>query len=175
MIELLEILKSDINNHVKGGFLRKLLALIFSVSLRMIINYRIGNFLHHRRNFINNIFIMWLKKRQLNRYASDISYHATIGKNIKFPHPTGIVIGDGVVINDNVMVFQQVTFGSHGKKGKKLEYPIIEKGVKIYAGAKIIGGITIGENAIIGANTVVNIDVPPDSIAAGIPCKIIKK
>lgn len=59
---------------------------------------------------------------------------------MKLPHPIGIVIGDGVIIKDNVMVFQQVTFGSHGRKEKEMRYPIIESGVKIYAGAKIIGG-----------------------------------
>ncbi|ERM80694.1 hypothetical protein P872_21560 [Rhodonellum psychrophilum GCM71 = DSM 17998] len=87
----------------------------------------------------------------------------------------GIVIGDKVIIKDNVMIFQQVTFGSHGKKGLIKNYPTIEDGVKIYAGAKIIGGITIGKNAIIGANAVVNIDVPADCVAVGIPCKIIQK
>ena len=56
-----------------------------------------------------------------------------------------------------------------------MKYPVIESGVKIFAGAKIIGGITIGENAIIGANAVVNIDVPPNSTAVGIPCKIVSK
>jgi len=104
----------------------------------------------------------------------DISYNATIGKNLRLPHPIGIVIGDGVIIKDNVMVFQQVTFGSHGKKNQSLSYPIVENNVKIFAGAKIIGGITIGENAIIGANAVVNIDVPANTKAVGIPCRIIR-
>lgn len=38
----------------------------------------------------------------------------------------------------------------------------------------ILPGVTIGENAIIGANSVVNKDVPPNSVVAGVPAKIIK-
>ena len=90
-------------------------------------------------------------------------------------HPIGIVIGDGVIIKDNVTIFQQVTLGSHGKKGESFSYPIVEEGAKIYAGAKIIGGVVIGKKAIVGANAVVNINVPDHALAVGIPCKIIEK
>ena len=38
----------------------------------------------------------------------------------------------------------------------------------------IIGGITIGTGAIIGANSVVTKDIPPYSVAAGIPARVIK-
>jgi serine O-acetyltransferase len=98
---------------------------------------------------------------------------STIGKNIKLPHPLGIVIGAGVVIKDNVTIFQQVTLG--GKGGfHKLDYPIIENNVIIYAGAKILGSVTIGQNSIIGANSVVLSDIPPDSVAVGVPARILK-
>ena len=92
---------------------------------------------------------------------------------MSLPHPIGIVVGDGVIIRDNVKIWHQVTLGSHGKKGEPLAYPIIEDGVKVFAGAKIIGGVIIGENAVIGANSVVNIDVPKSTTAIGIPCKLI--
>ena len=92
---------------------------------------------------------------------------------MKLPHPIGIVIGDGVVVKDDVMIFQHVTLGSHGKNKKEMQYPTVESGVIIYPGVKIIGGVTIGENAIIGANSVVNIDVPANSTAVGVPCKIL--
>jgi len=105
----------------------------------------------------------------------DFSYKAKIGKNLRLPHPFGIVIGDGAVIKDNVTIFQQVTLGSHGKKDQEMKYPVIETGAKIYAGAKIIGGVTVGRDAIVGANSVVNIDVPPGATAVGIPCRIINK
>lgn len=168
---------SDIRGNLLGkkkGLKNFLVSYLYSPRFRVLLNHRLGKYFFKSNNFFIRQIGSYYKARLVSKRSCDISYNSIIGKNFKMPHPIGIVIGEGVVIKDNVMVFQQVTFGSHGKKGKKLEYPIIEKGVKIYAGAKIIGGITIGENAIIGANAVVNIDVPPNSIAAGIPCKIIK-
>jgi serine O-acetyltransferase len=44
----------------------------------------------------------------------------------------------------------------------------------ISTGAKILGPVTVGENSVIGANSVVISDVPPNSIVAGIPGKVIK-
>jgi serine O-acetyltransferase len=141
------------------------------MSFRILLNYRIGHYLHQRRNILNNILIMWLKKRQLKSYALDISYEAILGKNIRFPHPIGIVIGLGAVIEDNVKIWHNATLGSHGRSNKK--YPTIKSNTKIYSNAQIIGGVTIGENAIIGASSVVIKDVPPNKTIVGIPAKII--
>ncbi|WP_196934303.1 serine O-acetyltransferase [Sphingobacterium hungaricum] len=118
---------------------------------------------------------MRYKYRLITKRGCDISYDCSIGKGLRLPHPLGIVIGQGVVIEDDVMIFQQVTFGSHGKKGKDLEYPTVKRGVKIFAGAKIIGGVVIGEGSVIGANSLINIDVPSGSTAYGTPCKIKQK
>jgi acetyltransferase-like isoleucine patch superfamily enzyme len=41
--------------------------------------------------------------------------------------------------------------------------------------AVILPGVTIGDNIVIAANSVVNEDIPSDSIAAGNPCKVIRK
>lgn len=38
----------------------------------------------------------------------------------------------------------------------------------------VMPGVSIGDNVIIGANSVVTTDIPPNSVAAGIPCKVIK-
>lgn len=148
---------------------------LFSPSFRVLLNHRIGKYFSNSSNFFIRQIGNYYRVRIVVKRSCDISYNSKIGRNLRLPHPIGIVIGDGVEIKDNVMVFQQVTFGSHGKKGLKKGYPVIQNGVKIYSGAKIIGDITIGENAIIGANSLVNIDVPPNCIAVGIPCKIIDK
>lgn len=42
-------------------------------------------------------------------------------------------------------------------------------------GSVVMPGVSIGDNVIIGANSVVTKDIPSNSIAAGIPCKIIKE
>jgi serine O-acetyltransferase len=148
---------------------------MYSPKFRLMLNYRLGKRFYRSKLFIVRQLGLYLRTKMIVKRHCDFSYNAQIGLNLKLPHPLGIVIGDGVVIRDSVKIFQQVTLGSHGKSGEELKYPVIESGVKIFAGAKIIGGITIGENAIIGANAVVNIDVPPNSTAVGIPCKIVSK
>jgi serine O-acetyltransferase len=140
----------------------------------LMLNYHVGKRFSKSRFFVNRQIGRYLKTRMILKRGCDISYNAQIGNNLKLPHPLGIVIGEGVVVRDNVKIFQNVTLGSHGRSGVGQKYPIVEPGVRIYAGAIIIGGVTIGENAIIGANAVVNIDVPPNTIAVGIPCRILK-
>ena len=88
-----------------------------------------------------------------------------------------VVIHGNCKIGDNVKIGQNVTLGG-GKKtidsaGGTREVPYIERRVYIAAGAKVIGGITIGEHSVIGANAVVTNDVPPFSVVAGTPGKVI--
>lgn len=52
--------------------------------------------------------------------------------------------------------------------------PIIEDNVWIGARAIILNGVKIGEGSVVAANSVVTKDVPPYSIAGGVPAKIIK-
>jgi serine acetyltransferase len=84
---------------------------------------------------------------------------------VMFPHPVGIVIGDGAVIGRNVRIYQNVTLGltQNGVGG----YPTIEDDVSIYAGAVVIGGITVGAGSVIGANAIVSRDVPAGSVVVG--------
>ena len=51
--------------------------------------------------------------------------------------------------------------------------PLIGDEVIIYPGACIIGKITIGTQAIIGAGSIVLHDVPPNTVVAGNPAKIV--
>ena len=145
---------------------------LYSPSFRVLLNYRIGKYFFFKKCFILRQIGNKYKSKLIVKRNCDISYYAHIGNKVILPHPLGIVIGKNVTIGDNVVIFQQVTLGSHGKINKELSYPIVEDNVKIYAGAKIIGGVRIGSNSIIGANAVVNIDVPANSTAYGVPCKI---
>jgi len=47
----------------------------------------------------------------------------------------------------------------------------IEDGVWIGAGTTILGGVTIGRKAVIAAGSVVTRDIPPCTLAAGVPCR----
>ena len=49
----------------------------------------------------------------------------------------------------------------------------MEDDVTITAGAKVLGALTLGQGCTIGANAVVLSDVPPNSLAIGVPARIV--
>jgi len=169
---LLKQINKDLEHFGGKGTVNNILTILFSIPFRLMINYRIGHYLSKRRNVLFNLLILYLKKRQLSRFSCDISYDAIIGNSISFPHPTGIVIGLGVIIEDNVRIWQNVTLGSKGNKEK--EYPHIKNNVKIYCSAQILGNVTVGEGSIVGACSLVLEDIPDNAIAIGIPAKTKK-
>jgi len=80
----------------------------------------------------------------------------------------GVDIADRVMIGPNVNIITT----SHPLE---LSRPIvIEKNVWIATGATIIGGVTVGENSVVAAGAVVTKDVPPNSVAAGVPARVIR-
>jgi serine O-acetyltransferase len=102
-------------------------------------------------------------------FSSEIAIACEVGGGLYIPHPYGIVLGVSD-IGKNVTILQNVTVGR--KKLNDKERPKIESGVQVSVGAVILGNITIGRDSIVAANSVVTQDVPPCSLAAGIPAKI---
>lgn len=92
----------------------------------------------------------------------------------RFPHPTGIVIGEGVRLGERVTIYQGVTLGG-ARRGdwQAGNYPTIGDEVTIFAGAVIVGAVRIGDKATIGANAVVLSDVPAGHTAVGAPARIL--
>ncbi|MBD2848592.1 serine acetyltransferase, partial [Paenibacillus sp. IB182496] len=147
---------------------RRVLTVLFSINFQVLLLYRHGRYLH-RSGRLRRQLVQVLNYVARTRYQCYVSELAEIGARLKLPHPTGIVIGEDVRIGDGVTIFQQVTLGSHGRKGEGRAYPIVEDDVVLYAGAKVIGGVTLGRGCVIGAGSVVTRSVPPGAVAAGVP------
>ena len=85
------------------------------------------------------------------------------------PASVGIIIGDRVRLGREVRIYQNVTIGltENTVGATAAQYPTVDDGVIIYAGAVNAGGIVVGARSIVGANAIVTKNVPPDSIAYG--------
>jgi len=116
----------------------------------------------------------------------EIQKNAFIGRNCKISSHTFIC--EGVTIEDNVFIGHNVTFindlypRSTTESGQlqteedwKCGTTLIKKGASIGSSSTLLCGITVGENAIVGAGSVVTRDVPPDTVVAGNPARILKK
>ena len=114
----------------------------------------------------NKTLVCFYQNKIYNKYHCVISASSSIKGILNFPHPMGIVIGEGVYIGKNVTIYQNVTLG---RKNKDIsEYPTIEDDVIIYCNSTIIGNVTIGKGAIVGCNSVVLRDVKPGEVVSGI-------
>lgn len=110
-------------------------------------------------------------------YACDIKPTCDIDSTAELYHGgLGCVFHENVVVEKDVKIFQNVTLGGSGRFHADLksgcDHPVIKQGAIIYAGACILGPITIGEKSIVGANAVVLQDVPPNTLAVGVPAVI---
>ncbi|MBV8136573.1 MAG: serine acetyltransferase [Deltaproteobacteria bacterium] len=103
----------------------------------------------------------------------ELPCEASVGKRFKIEHFGGIVVSGDAVFGDDVVVRNGVTVGLRrtGIRGA----PVIGDRVDIGAGAKILGRINVGNDVVIGANAVVIEDVPPNSIAVGVPARILPR
>jgi acetyltransferase-like isoleucine patch superfamily enzyme len=88
----------------------------------------------------------------------------------------GIDIGDDVMIGPNVsLITSSHPLEPAQRRAVTIGKPIvIERNVWIAAGATIIGGVRVGENSVVAAGSVVTRDVPPNTLVAGNPARVVR-
>jgi UDP-2-acetamido-3-amino-2,3-dideoxy-glucuronate N-acetyltransferase len=86
-----------------------------------------------------------------------------------------VFIGHGVMFTNDL--FPRAT-NQDGTQQTDADWVVVEtkvrKGASIGSNATILCGIEIGENSLVGAGSVVTRDVPPNTVVAGVPAKVIK-
>lgn len=114
----------------------------------------------------------------------DYGINVSVGKNFYTNHNCTILDGAKVTIGDNVFIAPNCVISTAGHaidseqraNGLEIALPItIGDNVWIGANVSVLPGVTIGSNSIIGAGSTVNKDIPEGVIAAGSPCKVIRK
>jgi maltose O-acetyltransferase len=115
--------------------------------------------------------------------------NVSINMNCTFIDCNTIIIGNNVLIASNVQIYtaahpveyaERVVQDWDPESGRYFcntyaKPVIIGSGCWLGGGVIVLPGVTIGERSVIGAGSVVTKDIPPDSVAAGNPCRVIRK
>ncbi|KAI5055245.1 hypothetical protein GOP47_0030390 [Adiantum capillus-veneris] len=144
-------------------------ALLYLKGYHALQSYRVAHVLWNRGQMV---LALALQSRISEVFAVDIHPAARIGKAILLDHGTGVVIGETAVVGDRVSMLQGVTLGGTGKIAGD-RHPKIGEGVLIGAGATILGNISVGRGAMVAAGSLVLKDVPPHSMVAGTPARVV--
>lgn len=172
---MFENIKEDIKVVYYEKKLSNYLRACLEHSFHIVLLFRFGNFCDRKIPILGKILRFTVEYLIRILFGSDISCKAKIGKGFRIMHGHDIVIGANVIIGDYCKIFNGVTLGNKNTETPDSQQPILENYVIISTGAKILGGIKIGSNSTVGANSVVLKDVPANSIAVGVPAKILEK
>ena len=133
----------------------------------------------------------------VNLYGCEIGDEVKIGAFVEIQK--GVKVGnrckisshsflcEGVTLEDEVMIGHNVTFindlypratNQDGQLQTEQDWAcqptLVKKGASIGSGATLLCGVTIGEYALVGAGSVVTKDVPPSTVVAGNPAKVLR-
>ena len=119
-----------------------------------------------------------------DRPVIKIGNHCSIGAKSHITAVNGIEIGHHLLTGDNVLI----TDNAHGSSSYEMlnippsDRPLVSKGrvkigdyVWLCDKVAVLPGVTIGNNVIVGVNSVVTTDIPDNSVAVGIPAKVVKR
>lgn len=117
-------------------------------------------------------------------FRCDFGYRITVGESFYANYNLTILDGAAVTIGSHVFIGPNCGMYAAGHpldkvqraEGMEYAYPInIGNDVWIGGDVTILGGVHIGAGVVIGAGSVVRSDIEPDTLAAGNPCRTIRK
>ena len=123
--------------------------------------------------------------RPTNLYGGEAGVGLKVGNNSSIGPYSYIGCSGYIEIGDNVMMSPRVSIYSENHIFSDASLPMIEQGVTrsfvkieddcwIAANSVVLAGVTVGKGSVVAAGSIVTKDVPPYSIVAGNPAKIIK-
>ena len=123
---------------------------------------------------------VWIAKR----FCFDNGKNIHIGNNFTANFNLTILDIKEVYIGDNVMIGPNTTITTVGhplspkdRRAHLAQGSEIRIGNDVWLGANvtILPGVTIGDNVVVGAGAVVTKDIPPNSLALGVPARVVKE
>jgi acetyltransferase-like isoleucine patch superfamily enzyme len=109
-----------------------------------------------------------------------------VGDRTVFGHHCTVGVADRVEIGRDCLIAELVSIRDHDHGFADVSAPIMDQhsqayririGDNVWLGSTVtvVSGVTIGDNTIVGANAVVTRDLPPNSIAVGIPAQVVRR
>jgi maltose O-acetyltransferase len=127
---------------------------------------------------------------QLVSTAATLELVSFNGGSLEIGDRTLVNYGGSIAASQLVRIGARCLIGTHAiimdndfhriEPERRLEWPesrpiVIEDNVWLGARVIVLGGVTVGEGSCIGAGSVVNEDIPPRSLAVGVPARVIRK
>lgn len=116
-------------------------------------------------------------------FYCDYGQHISVGENFycnaycTILDPAPVTIGDNVMFAPHVGIYTATHPVHPDNRNSGYEYALpITIGNNVWLGGHVVvnPGVTIGDNVVVGSGSVVTKDLPPNVIAAGNPCKVIR-
>jgi acetyltransferase-like isoleucine patch superfamily enzyme len=85
-----------------------------------------------------------------------------------------VFVGHGVMFVNDMYPRATASGALQTEQDWKVERTLVKKGASIGTGVTVLANVTIGEDAIVGAGAVVTRDVPPRTIVAGNPARVLR-
>lgn len=165
-IGLLALLREDLKTHdgklFEQGF--------WAVATHRFGNWRMGlpKLLRMPCTLLYRVMEKWVEWT----CGISLSYTVVLGRRVRIWHHSGMIL-HAERIGDDVHIRQNTTFGV-ARRDQLYQLPTIEDRVDLGCGVVALGKITIGHDSVVGANAVVTKDIPPYSLAAGVPAKVLR-
>jgi serine O-acetyltransferase len=160
------LLREDLRTHGGGLFEQG----FWAVAVHRFGNWRMGRnkLLRAPLTLLYRFLVKWVEWM----CGITLPYTVRLGRRVRIWHHGGMIL-HAESIGDDVHIRQNTTFGI-ARKDALHQLPVIEDRVDIGCGVAILGAVRVGHNSVIGANAVVVKDVPPNSLAVGVPAKVLK-
>lgn len=138
-----------------------------------------------RISFGNNVNIS--KCAELFPVGGEYPSEIIIGNNVHIGDYNRFASAYNVQIDDDVLFAAYVHITDHSHEYKNVILPVMNQGIFSNGGvhicqgcwlglrSEILPGVTIGEHSVVAAGAVVTKDVPPYSVVAGVPARVIKR
>lgn len=167
-------LKADLHRYQHAGRFRFWRHFLFTPGYKYTVWMRLSGYLKTGR----------VKRLTLYPLAKFILLHCRYKYGIAIPEYTEIGPGlfinrfGGIYMHGHARIGHDVTLSAmtmigQTNRGKRAGTPTIGDRVFLGVGAKVIGKVTVGNDSAIGVSALVTKDVPPNSVVAGIPAKVI--